>query len=322
MHQLFNLSSNIETNITPLVRDIQWRSSIHELGEQLNFNIALNDDRYFPSSSIDLGNLISLRHEDEIFNGVVVSQQKNGRGSVGYTCFDYAFYLNKSSDTYQFNKISAKKAIETILKDFNVPVGYIAPMSTIIDKIYSAKTVSEIIKDIIDLAEKERGIKYRMEMRRGRLYIQRQQDLVIKPVFKLAENIQEYDVSNSISNPSRRRTIENMKNSIKLISNDKVIAEAQNSRLMAQYGVLQEVRNVDTKDKAKAKNIARNILYELGKIFEENSLEMIGNDRVRAGRIMEIYEPVTGMKGQYLINDVNHTVRNGIHRMQLGLGVR
>lgn len=322
MHQLFNLSNNIETNITPLVSDIQWRSSINELGEELNFNIALNDDRYFPNIPLDLGNLISLRNKDEIFRGVVVAQQKNGRGSVGYTCFDYAFYLNKSSDTYQFNKVSARKAIETVLEDFNISIGYIASMPTIIDKIYSARPVSDIIKDIIDIAEKEQGIKYRMEMRRGRLYIEKQHYLVIKPVFKLAENIQAYDVSNSISNPSRKRTIEDMKNSIKVISDDKVIAEVQNHRLMAQYGVLQEVKNVEKKDKAEAKNIARNMLKELGKIFEENSLEMIGNDGVRAGRIMEIYEPVTGMKGQYLINNVNHTVKNGIHRMQLGLGVR
>lgn len=322
MHQLFNISNDIETNITPLVRDIQWRSSINELGEQLDFNIALNDDRYFPATPIDLGNVISLRNKDEIFRGIVVAQQKNGRGSVGYTCFDYAFYLNKSSDIYQFNKVSARKAIETILNDFHISIGSVASMPTIINKIYSARPVSDIIKDIIDLAEKEQGIKYKMEMRRGRLYIERQHDLVIKPVFKLAENIQAYDVSNSISNPSRKRSIENMKNSIKLISEDKVIAEVQNHSLVTKYGVLQEVKSVDGKEKAEARNIARNMLQELGKVFEENSVEMLGNDSVRAGRIMEIYEPVTGMKGQYLINDVTHTVKNGIHRMQLGLGVR
>lgn len=322
MHQLFNISNNLETNITPLVGDIQWRSNINELGEQLDFNIAFNDDRYFPINPVDIGNIISLRNEDEIFRGIVVSEQRNGRGAISYTCFDYAFYLNKSSGIYQFNKVSAKKAIETILDDFEVPIGNITGIPTIINKIFNERLISDIIKEIITIAEDEQGIKYRMEMRQGKLYIVKQEDMVIKATFKLADNIQPYDISSSISNSSRKRTIENMKNSIKLVFDNKVIAEEKKNNLIDKYGLLQEVKTVDKKDKAQAKNIAKKKLNELAKVFEDNSLEMIGNDKVRAGRIIEIEEPITGMKGQYLVKSVNHTLKNAIHRMQLSLGVK
>ncbi len=322
MHQLYNVLNNKQTNITPMIGSISWRSNINELGDQLDFEIALNDDRYFPINPVDIGSMIRLKNEDEIFRGIVVSEERNGRNSMNYTCFDYAFYLNKSKGIYQFNKIPGKKAIEIILNDFKIPIGNIAPITTLINKIYYDRPLSDIVKEIIDIAEKEKGIKYRMEMRQGKLYIEKQEDLVVKATFRLAENIQPYDITKSISNPNRKRTIEDMKNSIKIVFGDKVIAEQKDEGLIKQYGLFQEVKAVDQKDTAKAKNTAKNILKELGKVFEENSVEMIGNDKVRAGRIIEIEEPVTGMSGQYLIKDVTHTIKNGIHRMQVGLGVK
>lgn len=323
MHRLYSISNSTETDITPLVGNLQWKSNINELGDQLDFEIAFNDDRYFPINPVTLGSIIRLENEDEIFRGIVVSEQRNGRGAIVYTCFDYAFYLNKSKEVYQFNKIPGKRAIETILDDFQIPLGNIAStITTVINKIYNGSVISTIIKDIIDATENEQGIKYRMEMREGKLYIEKQDDLVIKATFKLAENIEPYDITSSISNPSKKRTIENMKNSIKIISEDKVVSEMKDESLINQYGLLQEVKSIDAKDVAQARNIAGNILKELGKVFEENSVEMLGNDMVRAGRIIEIEEPITGMSGQYLIKDVTHTLNNGIHRMQVGLEVK
>ncbi|MCG8539300.1 MAG: hypothetical protein MJA82_05095 [Clostridia bacterium] len=321
MHQLIVLSGSVETDITPLVGDIKWRSSINELGEQLDFNIIFNDGRYFPSNPIDLGSVVKLKNGSEIFQGVVVTEEKNGREAIGYTSFDYAFYLNKSKEVYQFNGVLAKKAIETVLRNSKITIGNIVDIPIVVKKIYNHMTVGDIIKDIIKTAEDERGNKYRLEMRQGRLYIENQKDLVIEPTFKFADNIQPYDVTKSISNPRRKRTIENMKNSIKIVANGKVLYEARNNGLISRYGLLQEIVSADGKDSAQGRNIANNILKEQGRVFEENSVEMIGSDEVRAGRIIRIEEPLTGMVGQYLVNDVTHTLRNGIHRMQVGLGV-
>ncbi|QZY55092.1 XkdQ/YqbQ family protein [Crassaminicella profunda] len=321
MHQLLNIKDNLQIDITPLVGSISWRSNINELGQQLTFDIAFNDDRYFPMNPVDLGSLIILNNQDEILRAIVVSEQRNGRGRIEYSCFDYAFYLNKSKAVYQFNKVTGKKAIETILNDFNVPIGNIVSIPTVINKIYREQAVSEIIKDILDIAKKATGMKYRMEMRQGKLYIEKQEDLMIKGTFQLASNIQPYDITNALSSPSRKRSIEEMKNSVQVVFNNHVIEDKRKEELIQQYGLLQEVTSIDKNDKAKARNLADKILKDLGKVFEENSVEIMGDDQVRAGRTMKIKEPITGMIGKYLINDVNHTVKNGIHKMQLGLGV-
>lgn len=325
MHELFHIANGIQTNITPLVGTLTWRSNTNELGDQLDFDMAFNDDYYFPKNPVDLGGLIVLRNADEIFRGIVITEQKSGRNPVQYNAFDPAFYLNKSEAVYQFKKVAADKAITKILNDFRVPIGKIANMKTLIKKIYPGDKVSDIIKDILDAVKKATGIKYVMEMRQGKLYIEKQTDLVIKATFQLAPNLPANDIIEAIGNPSRKRSIEEMKNSIKITAGNeksiKIVATAKNDALIKKYGLLQEVHSVDKKDVAQVRNIAANMLKDLGKIFEENSIEVPGDDRVRAGRILEITETLTGMSGQYLIKDVTHTVKGGIHTMQLGLGV-
>lgn len=319
MHRILNISENLETDITPLVGSIQWRSNINELGDQLDFDIAFNDAKYFPQNPVDIGNVIRLVNQEELFRGVVITEQKNGRQPIQYTCFDYAFYLNKSKAVYQFNKIAAKKAIEMILKDHRIPIGNISALNTVIKKIYVNEPVSDIIRDIIDIEEKETGIKYRMEMRKGKLHIEKKEDLLIKATFKLVENIAACDVAHGISNPSRKRSIEEMKNRIGILLNDQIIETKERQDLIRRYGVLQEFIQISNKDRVQAKNMAQKMLEDLGKIFEENSIEMLGNDQVRAGRTLELEEPVTGMVGKYLVKDVTHRMENGIHRMSLGL---
>jgi hypothetical protein len=326
VHELWCVSGSTMTNITPLVGSISWRSNINELGEQLDFDIAFNDARYFPKSPVDIGSLIILKNENkEVNRTIVVKENIPGRSPRTYNCFDFAFYLNKSKDTYQFNKTNSSTAINEVLKRAGIAVGRVSIPNISVTQIYQDKAHSEVLKDILDLIEKETGVKCRMEMRLNKIYIEKQKDLIINPKFKLASNIAPGLCVDAISNLNRSRSIEEMKNSIKIISTDdkkvQVITSVKNDNLIKQYGLLQEVVNVNKEDLAQAKNIANNMLKGLGKVFEENSITVPGNDEIRAGRILEIEEPITGMKGKYLIESAQHTVRNGIHMCNVGLGV-
>ena len=318
-HKLWTAQQNKLVNITPITGDITWRSSTEELGQQLDFSLANNDTKLFPKNTVDVGNLIVLKREEELFRGIVVTENKRGREPIVYSGLDVAFYLNKSKSFYQFNKVPADKAIRKILTDFRVPIGNIAKMPTIIKEIFPNESPAEIIKKIIDQTQKDQGRKYRMEMRLGKFYIDRQTDLLVKGQFKLASNLKPWDVKHSISGPSRTRSIEEMKNSIQIVNENKVVATLEDNQLIRQYGLLQEVVEVQDKNISQARNIAKNMLKDLGKVLEEVSLEMLGDDRVRAGRLIEIEEPVTGLKGRYLIQSVTHSLKNGIHRMALDL---
>jgi len=113
-----------------------------------------------------------------------------------------------------------------------------------------------------------------------------------------------------------------MYNIVKVISDDHVVGEARDEGLIAGYGKLQEVISIDGKDKAQANQIAANTLKELGRVAEENGLTLLGDDRFRAGRYFDITEPLSGLKGRYLITEARHTVGNGLHTMDLSLEVK
>lgn len=319
-HQLWTAKGSKMINITPIVGDITWRSSIEELGQQLSFTVAYNDIKYFPINPVNLGNLILLKNGSEIIRGIILKENRTGRGPISYTCLDYAFYLNKSKKFYNLNKVRADIAIKKIAADFGVPIGKVIVIPTLINEIFPNQTGAEVIKKILERAQADQGIKYRMEMRTGKLYVEKQTDLIVKGQFQLASNQGKYDINKSISGPSRSRSIEEMRNSIQIVKDNKVIAQLTNSNLIKNYGLLQEIVEVQDKDVAKARNVAKNMLADLGRIFEDISLPMLGDDRVRSGRLIEITEPVTGLKGKYLIKSDNHQAKNGIHKMTIDLG--
>lgn len=97
----------------------------------------------------------------------------------------------------------------------------------------------------------------------------------------------------------------------------RVVAIAKDDKNIAQFGLLQEVESVDDKDIAKAKVIAQNKLKELSRIGEDISIELLGDDNVRAGRILEVNNDMFKLQGQYLVKDCTHTYQNRIHKMSL-----
>lgn len=320
-HELWLVKGATMTNITPLIGSIGRRSNVDELGEEITFDVAFNDARYHPKSPVDLGNMVILKNEKkELTRAIVVDEDKSGRSPIGYTAFDFAFYLNKSNSIYQFNNVRADQCIKKILRDFGVPVGKIVSIPTKIKKIFNNEVVSDIIREILEMAEKKRSTKYLMEMRQGKLYIEHQKDKVIKASFKLAGNIAKDNATDAIMNPTRKRSVTDMKNSIQIVGeDDKLVHTANDNKMISKYGKLQKVISLDKDEKHSAKQIAQNELKALSRVVEETSVELIGDDDVRAGRILEVNEPITGLKGKYLITDVNHTMSGGVHTMSLGL---
>lgn len=321
-HELWLAKESTMTNITPLVGTIGWRSNIVELGDEITFDIAFNDVSFFPKNPCNLGDLVILKNNNyEITRAIIVDEDRKGRDPVGYTAFDYAFYLNKSNAIYQFKNLPADQCIKKILSDFGVPIGRVVSMPVPIDKIFNDVLAIDIIREIIEITEQKLGIKYLMEMREGKIFIERQKDLKVKAQFMLGEKL--YNATEAISSPSRKRSITDMTNSIQVVGNDdKLVLSKSDAAMVSKFGKLQKVVKLDQKEKLSAAQIAQNELKELSKITEEINIELLGDDRVRAGRLFDLIEPVTGISGTYLIDNAAHTIKGGIHKMNLGLEVR
>ncbi|WP_156816995.1 XkdQ/YqbQ family protein [Salsuginibacillus kocurii] len=320
-HRLLLNKGNELINITPVVDNFSWSSNMDELGTELDFDIIHSDARYVPENQVELGDMIILEGADgaEITRTIVVDESINGRQPISYSSFDLSWYLNKNEAVYQFNSTSATSAIQRICSDYNIPVLEIAQMATQINKIYSSENLAAIIEDILEQVQNETGTKYIHEMRFGEFFVYAAVDMVIEPKFQLAENLTTRDIKDMVASPTRNRSIDDLKNRVQIVHNDSQITQLTDQPSVDEYGLLSHIEDIQDEDVSRARQIARNKLDELSKVSEENSIETMGNDQVLAGRMIDIEEPITGMTGRYMITSVQHTVSNGIHRMNLDL---
>ena len=309
MHEIYVNNKNI----TKYVGDLSWSSDIDTLGVSLNFSVAYADVNNFPKNLVKNGDIVSMKNNGvNLFTGIAIDVDIDGRNPRGITCFDFAFYLNENDVIIQFNNVVAHTAIKRLLNKFGIAHS-IDAMPVNITKIYKGEKVSEIIKDIIEMVAAKTGVKYRMEMRNNVLFIMKQKNLIVTANTKY------------IINPKRKLSIKEMRNVIQVVSDGenvvKVSATAEDKNSIKKYGRLQMVHQVSDEELSSAKNIANQLLKQYNKIFEENSVDLIGSDNVRAGRILKIVEPITGMNGNYLIKNAKHTVSGGVHMMSLSLEV-
>ncbi|MEF3313331.1 hypothetical protein PV433_31055 [Paenibacillus sp. GYB004] len=311
-------------DITPIVGGMSWDSDF-TITTAFEFDVAFSDTRFFPTIPCDVGDMVILaKGEDEVFRGIIVSESRKGRSPVTYSAYDFSWYLGQSKSVYQFNRISASQAITKIVDDFGISIGSIPDMPTLIDKIFIQESPGKIIQYIIDTVEKHEGYQINGEMREGKLYLEKRQDLLITGTFRLAENISEADVTQVIGSPSRTRSIEEMRNRIQIIVDDEeteyeVTAQEQDDALIARYGLLEETIKIDAEDAAKSRQVAKIMLQRLGKVHEKNAVKLMGDIRFKAGRLLDLVEPVTGMTGRFMIASAKHRVANLIYTMDIEL---
>lgn len=324
MFKITLIKTDKRYNITPLVGTFSWDMDFSIMTE-MQMEIAYSDTIFFPKNPCNLGDVVILtKDNEEIFRGTIVTEERTGRGPIKYIVRDFSWYLFESTTIYQFNNISASKAIESILNKFGIKIGSLPTMPTKIDKIYIEKSPAAIIGDIINKVEAHEGYTINAEMRQGKIHFEKREDLLIKGTFDLAGNIRHFDVANSISEPKRTRSIEDMRNRIRLIVDDEevdyeVTALVEDRELINKYGLLEDTIKIDVEDAAKSRQVAKILLKRLGKIHETNEIKLMGDVRFKAGRLFDLKEPVTGVVGRFMIASVKHQVSNQLHTMELEL---
>jgi hypothetical protein len=308
-------------DITPIAGAFTWDTYLSLTGE-IDLPVMWSDSPAFPVNPCEIGDMVLLTQDgEEIGRWILCKSSQQGRNPITYTGYDFAWYLNQSKSVYQFNGVSADQAIKRILNDFGMLIGTIPPMSAKITKIYIQKTPAEIIDDILDQQEQQSGYNYSPELIKGYIDIVPTVDRVIQGTFTLAGVTA--DIMSVPLDAQRDRDLTQMRNRIKIItegSNTYVTqAIAQDTANASHYGVIEETFKINAADVAKSRQVANILLSRLDKVLENNTLTLMGDTAVKAGYLINVTEPITGMSGQYLINHVKNTVNNQIHTMQVEL---
>lgn len=302
--------------------------NIDSLGMEFSFDLAANyQEKYWPKELPEVGDkLIFENNEQNVFEGIITDESKNGFFSRNYKAYDYGFYLNKNEVIAQFNGMAGDAAIKKLCGDFNIPIGNIASIPTAIKKIYSGEVLSDCIRDILNQATDDSGQQYRLEVREGKLFIEKYTDLIVEAKYQPASNIASFNATVVPADVSGGKSMAEMKNIIKIVSSSEkdalVVAEARDDKGIGKFGMLQKVEFVDDKNSAQAGNIAKNQLAELNKIVQSQSVVLLGDDVVRSGRILAFNQPELEMTGQFLVANCTHHYTKAGHTMALELEMK
>ena len=305
-----------DTDITKIAGNLAWKNSIYELATTMSFEVAKTDAAYLKDLMYipQVGDIIRMVTNVEIFRGVITKADDGDKNKNKYTVVDLGWYLNKTSQTYQFKNISAADAIKEICADLSIEIAMLPELNVNINQIYFDKTISYILTDILSQCDGD----YNYDFVPEGLRIYRIGDLIAYPEFRVASNVAQAYSPEHKGSVSHSTSIEEMKNSIKITSEkDNVYTELmvlQNRELIDKYGFLQKIVKIDP-EKENADAVAKRELNENSRESETYSFEIVEkyDSYTRAGEVITVDDT------KYVIESTNHSFKDGWHYDKLEL---
>ena len=315
-----------DKDVSDIIGNLTWRDTVDTLGVEVDFELPINryDKKFEFLYDITLGDPIQILNAkgEVLVQAIIVSETPNGK-ITSFTAYDMAWYLNKSTVIKQFKKMIGNDCVKSLCKEIGIDVE-VSGLDTKIDKIYKDKAVSEVIKDIIEQCSQFNSKKFFIEFDKNKLIVSPYKKIKVFGIFEIQKD-KFININENIGGVSLSKSIVDMKNSVLVITENKgairTIGEEQDSKSIEKYGKLQEVVTLDEKEFSKANLVAKNELKKLNKITEDFSIDVLGDDNVKSGRVIDIDLPLFNLKGEYLIKESNHTISNHIHKISLKLEV-
>ncbi len=314
-------------DITDLVSDLSWSENLDTVGVSLSFSVPDTEESYIPRLMIMAGDIIQiLNAEGELIRAVVVSVSRNYPKRM-VKAFDFGFYLNKNDVVIQFKNKSVSECLRELFAKVNISVGEICDMPAKVNGVY-IKNLNEVIKELIKIQQDNDRKKYYYEMRAEKIYVFQLSKEPIDYIFKPAFNVGAFDVTdrNAHSRGKYTHSIENIKNRIVAVVNSKTSGEmpekmfiARDEESIKRYGLLSENYSVNSDESNNIKHIAETELKEKNTIKRELTMDFIGHDNARPGRVMSIVDDYLCIDDYFRIKSVTHRVNGNIHTMSCTL---
>jgi hypothetical protein len=298
------------TEITPLVKQVQWSGSITQPARKISFNMAypITDDNQ-PRVQIGPGTLISIVNSDthkEIFRGQVIDRTLDSTNQEEtFTVIDYLRFFMISKDSMNVkNELPENVASKVCgnFSDMGIQEGSMVSTGISINRICSELSYYNIIMQCYTQAAKQNGLRYIPIMDADKF------NVILK-----GTNVSNYTLqslksdpyNNNLINMSYKDSLEKMINKIKIFdSNGNYIDSVESTGLKDSYGLFQDTyKKEDDKD---CYTVANNMLYGFD---HEISVEAVGNINCITGYAIPVkiwYLDVLSNTALY-INEDTHT---------------
>lgn len=323
MYKITLIKDGQEADITSLVGEMTISESMDTVGASLSFSVPDIEERYVPRLMIMAGDIVKIESDGEELMRAVVVNVTRSYPKRTVKAYDFGFYLNKNDIVIQFKDSGISEALRKLFGELDISVGEICDMPAKADGVY-IKNVSEIIKELIKIQQDNDGKEYYYELRGDKIYVFQLTDEPIDYIFKPAVNVAAFDVTESDAHGRGKYThsIEDMKNSVRAFVNSKEKENlpakevtAKDEESIKKYGLLSENYSVNSEDAENLEEAAKNRLKEKDRLKRELSMDFIGHDKARPGRVMHIKDEYLGIDDLFRIKSVNHKINGSLHTM-------
>jgi hypothetical protein len=295
---------------------IKWDCEERNGASSLTFSYMQGDK--FPN-----GSLVRFKYKGTpIFYGYVFKTVSNEKHEKTVTAYDSIRYF-KYKDTKVYKGLTLDKLVrEIVVGGGKMRVGTIRPTYyTLPDKIEDNKTYLDMIYDAMEDTLLATGRRYTLYDDFGALNLREGAELKLPLVIGNGSLATGYEFEQSIDGETYNR--------VKLSQDNKETGTresyiVQDSKTMAQWGILQYYDKVDEKlnpaqIKEKAEKLLRFYNHEEFKL----SIPCLGDTRVRGGSgvYIDIKDREVILKQWAMVDKVSHTFEGAYHTMDLELKI-
>lgn len=288
------------TDITDLATEIKWSGETSSCCRECRFGIAAGEGiKAVPCELMDTVDLYV--NGKLLFRGQIWSRTKASSGNViDITAFDAGFRLKKNVGVYKFKKKTAKQIAEKVAGDFDVKIGILADPPTKITRNFLGISLYKIIQTAYTLAAEKSGKQYQIVFEGD--YLDVRERGARDATYAILPGV-------NMTSATITESAENMVNRVKVYDeNNKYVTKYDDTDLVKEFGVLQNVVKQAAGDNKKRE--AQQILKE-GRLAQKITVQALGDTRCRTGDALYVKEPVTGIRGQFFIDEDEHIWKNG-----------
>lgn len=307
--------TNKTIDITNIIKsDMKLKKSINEFAWVLDFSITKNKDFF----NIDIGDVIVVKHQtQEIFSGIVLSGNTT---ALSFKAIDYTFYFAQNKEIYQFENVESSIVVQKIIESLGGKIGEIEATNTMVDTFYFNKTLGDIIKEIINNIKGLENQDFRFFYKNGTFNFKRSEknkylrkEYTPKDHLKSILNDYTFNALTYIEEPSKNRSMEKLRNSIKVYKNKgneyTQLGEAKDNDSIKKYGIIQDIISVKENEINTAKARAGNILKDKNKITEKISVKIpVLSEFLYPGELLKLKYTDYDIDGVYEVESISYTI--------------
>lgn len=302
------------TEITPLVKQVQWSGSVTQPARKITFTMAypLTDDNQ-PRVQIGAGTLISVvENKKELFRGVVIDRSLNSTSQEeSFTAIDYLRYFIESTDSMNIKSMFPEDVTKACCDKFagmGITTGNIVTTGIAINRICSELSYYNIMMQCYTQVSKQNGLQYIPIMKADKL------DVIYKGgsvADYTLQSLKSDPYKNNIISLTYKDTMERMINKVKIFdSNGNYYDYVEHTGLKDAYGLIQTTyQKEDDKDPY---IVAKNKLYGFD---YDISIEAVGNSDCITG-----YSVPTKVWYLDILSDCTLYINEDTHTWDCGTG--